>query len=117
MGVKNLFFLSAKIYNVKNLFFREAISKETDLEVLCELLYGMGQCVEELGSDLVTQQDLEVVFTILHEQLNAYEERRADREKVLSSLTRFLCTRIDFLIKFWVQETIFDQNLGPRIDF
>jgi len=61
--------------------YKEAISKETDLEVLCELLYGMGQCVEELGSELVTQQDLEVVFTILHEQLNAYEERRADREK------------------------------------
>lgn len=61
--------------------FREAIAKESDLEVLCELLYGMGQCVEELGEEIVTPDDLKVIFTILHEQLNAYDERRAEREK------------------------------------
>lgn len=68
--------------------YKEAISKETDLEVLCELLYGMGQCVEELKSELVSAADLEVIFTILHEQLNAYDERRSEREKVQAFFLR-----------------------------
>jgi hypothetical protein len=61
--------------------YREAIEKESDLEVLCELLNGLGQSVEELGAEVVSAADLDVIFGILHEQLVHFESRRAERAK------------------------------------
>ncbi|KAI1730971.1 HEAT-like repeat domain-containing protein [Ditylenchus destructor] len=61
--------------------YKEAIAKESDLEVLCEMLNGIGQCIEDLGSDVVSATDMECIFTIIHEQLNNFDNRRAEREK------------------------------------
>ena len=61
--------------------YQEAIAKESDLDVLCELLNGVGQCVEELGEEVVSDEHMKTVFTIIHEQLKNFENRRAEREK------------------------------------
>uniref|UniRef100_A0A915D2E4 TOG domain-containing protein n=1 Tax=Ditylenchus dipsaci TaxID=166011 RepID=A0A915D2E4_9BILA len=61
--------------------YKEAIAKESDLDVLCELMNGVGQCIEDLGADVVTAADMECIFEIIHEQLNHFDKRRAEREK------------------------------------
>lgn len=50
--------------------------------MLCELLNGVGQCIEELGDEVVSAADMECIFTIIHEQLNQFDKRREEREKV-----------------------------------
>jgi hypothetical protein len=78
--------------------FREAIEKETDLDVLCELLNGIANCVENFGETIVSAQDLQgaikfkfisfksilllVMFALIHEQLKKYDKRRVERERV-----------------------------------
>lgn len=47
----------------------------------CEMLNGVGQCIEELGEEVVSAADMECVFVIIHEQMNQFEKRRAEREK------------------------------------
>lgn len=66
------------------IIFREAIAKESDLDVLCELLNGIGQCVEELGEMVVSDEHMKTIFTIVHEQLKNFEKRRVEHEKVNS---------------------------------
>ena len=62
--------------------FRTAIDKETDLEVLCEQLNGISNCIEEFGETLITNQDLEFIFSIIHEQLMKFENRRMEKDRV-----------------------------------
>ncbi len=41
---------------------------------------GRLQCIEELGTEIVTAEHLNAVCEILHEQLNNHEERRLARD-------------------------------------
>uniref|UniRef100_A0A914HGN0 TOG domain-containing protein n=1 Tax=Globodera rostochiensis TaxID=31243 RepID=A0A914HGN0_GLORO len=63
--------------------YKGAIEKETDLEVLCEQLNGIAQCLEEFGGNnaIVTGADVETIFAIIHEQLQHFDKRRSEREK------------------------------------
>lgn len=49
--------------------------------MLCELLNGVGQCVEELGVEVVSPDDLAAIFGIIHEQMTKFEHRREERLK------------------------------------
>lgn len=66
----------------QNLLWREAIEKETDLEVTCELLNGIAQCVENFGDTIISNIDLQTIFTIIFDQLKKFDKRREDRERV-----------------------------------
>ncbi|KAL3083321.1 hypothetical protein niasHS_011123 [Heterodera schachtii] len=60
-----------------------AIGKETDLEVLCEMLNGIAQCVEDFGGNdaIVNDQDVENIFCVIYQQIENFDKRRAEREK------------------------------------
>lgn len=61
--------------------FKEAIEAEHDKDVLADQLHGIAQCVEELGAEIVTAADVEVISSIVNQQMVEYEERRREREK------------------------------------
>ena len=56
--------------------YKEAIEKESDLEVLCEQMNGLGECVEALGNRVVSMEEMGAVFGIVHEQMEQFEKRR-----------------------------------------
>ncbi len=56
--------------------YKEAIERETDLEVLCEQLNGLGECIEALGDGVVTMAEMESVFGIIQEQMAHFDKRR-----------------------------------------
>jgi hypothetical protein len=59
----------------------ESLSKETDLEVAGEFLYSIGACVEELGSAIISPEDVHKIVAEITSQMEKYEKRRQEREK------------------------------------
>lgn len=57
-----------------------AINSEVDVEVLSELINTISDCIEELGPEGITADELVIIGTLIKEQLNEYEKRRHDRE-------------------------------------
>jgi hypothetical protein len=70
-----------QMWNVILPAYKDAIEKETDLEVLCEQFNGIAQCLEDFGETLVSDQDMQTIYALLHEQMVRFEKRRAEREK------------------------------------
>lgn len=70
------------LFLIKLDLLREAIERETDLEVLCEMLNGIAECVENFGeTSIITPQDVEQIYTIIGDQIQRFEKRRMEREK------------------------------------
>jgi len=61
--------------------YRDAINKETDLDVRSDMMNGLGACVEELTNEIITAADLEQIFAIISKEITEYEERRQERLK------------------------------------
>jgi hypothetical protein len=59
----------------------DALSKETDLEVAGEFLYSIGACVEELGSNIISPEDVLKIVNEITSQMEKYEKRRREREQ------------------------------------
>lgn len=62
------------------------------MEVLCEMLNGVAQCVEEFGenSAVIQPGDVEAIFGIIHQQLQSFDKRRMDKEKVGKAKREFI---------------------------
>lgn len=64
--------------------YKEAIDRETDLEVLSEMLNGIADSVENFGeaeAGVISDQDIEIIYMIILDQLQHFEKRRMEREK------------------------------------
>jgi hypothetical protein len=46
------------------------------------MLNGIAECIENFGETaIISSQDIETIFTIIHDQLQHFEKRRMEREK------------------------------------
>jgi len=68
--------------NNKNLFFcRDANKKENENEVICEILNGIAECVEQFGeTSIITAQDIEQIYELVLFRLEYLTKRRIERE-------------------------------------
>uniref|UniRef100_A0A7E4VVA8 TOG domain-containing protein n=1 Tax=Panagrellus redivivus TaxID=6233 RepID=A0A7E4VVA8_PANRE len=59
----------------------DALSSESDLETAGEFLFSIGCCIEELGREVVSPQDVLLAIQVITTQVRKYETRRLDRER------------------------------------
>uniref|UniRef100_A0A1I8C247 DUF4368 domain-containing protein n=1 Tax=Meloidogyne hapla TaxID=6305 RepID=A0A1I8C247_MELHA len=63
------------------MFFRDANRKETENEVICEILNGVAECIEHFGeTSIITAQDIEQIYEIVLFRLQYLSRRRIERE-------------------------------------
>ncbi|VDO30364.1 unnamed protein product [Onchocerca flexuosa] len=70
-----------QLWNAVISAYKEAIDGEHDKEVLADQLHGVAQCIEELGPSLITQEQLELILSIVNQQMVEYGERAIERGK------------------------------------
>ncbi|GMR32385.1 hypothetical protein PMAYCL1PPCAC_02580 [Pristionchus mayeri] len=60
---------------------REAIKSEVETEVTSEFINAVSECIEQLGPEGLTEEELKEIAVMMKEEMEAYESRRLEREE------------------------------------
>ncbi|GMT32852.1 hypothetical protein PFISCL1PPCAC_24149 [Pristionchus fissidentatus] len=60
---------------------KDAIKQEVETEVTSEFINAVGECIEELGAEGLTEEELKEIGQMMGDEMSSYESRRVEREE------------------------------------